>query len=119
MKIVLAEDQAPTARIMRMALEKEGFEVTVCNNGKIALETILNKQPDALVTDIEMPIMTGEELCLALEKELPDRRFPIFVVTSVTDLVHRQWTRDISNLRFIEKPVSIKQLAHELRGGVA
>ena len=114
MRILLAEDQAPTARIMRMALEKAGYSVTVKHNGKEALDAVLQDPPDALVTDIEMPIMTGQELCLTLADQMPDRTFPVYVVTSVTDMVHREWTKSIDNLFFLEKPVGIKRLASEL-----
>ena len=112
--VLLAEDQAPTARVMRMALEKAGYRVTVTHNGKDALAQALGESPDVLITDIEMPIMTGQELCMALEEQLPQRDFPIYVCTSVTDMVHREWTKEIGNLFFLEKPVSIKKLVTEL-----
>jgi DNA-binding response OmpR family regulator len=114
MRIILAEDQAPTARIMRLALEKQGYDVDVQENGADAFDAIMANPPDVLITDIEMPIMTGQELCQLLEREYPERTFPIYVVTSVTDLVHRAWTRDIDDLFFIEKPVSIKRLTQVL-----
>ena len=114
MNIILAEDQAPTARIMRMALEKAGYKVTVTHNGQDALEAALASAPDVLITDIEMPVMTGKELCHALEEQVPDRAYPIYVCTSVTDMEHREWTKQISNLYFLEKPVSIKKLTAEL-----
>ncbi len=115
MNIILAEDQAPTARIMRMALEKGGHVVKVAHNGRDALDEALANPPDVLITDIEMPVMTGQELCMALEDEVPDRAFPIYVCTSVTDMVHREWTKQIDNLYFLEKPVSIKKLLAELQ----
>ena len=114
MHVLLAEDQAPTARIMRMALEKAGYDVTVTHNGRDALDKALESPPDVLITDIEMPIMTGQELCLALETQAPHRNFPIYVCTSVTDMVHREWTKQIENLFFLEKPVSIKKLTKAL-----
>ena len=66
--------------------------------------------PDFLVTDIDMPRMSGKELCLAIEKQFPDRTFPIVVLTSRTELEHRTWTREIKNLSFMEKPVSVRRL---------
>jgi len=119
MRIILAEDQPPTARIMRLALEKNGFSVDVHSNGLEALEAVRSEWPDVLVTDIEMPGMSGQELCLKIAEEFPDRSFPIYVVTSVTDLVHRKWTRDIDDLYFIEKPVSIRRLTLEIEKRIA
>ena len=114
LRLILADDEAPTARVMSLALSKQGFDVEVCYNGADALKAILARPPDVLVTDIEMPVMTGQELCQELEKLLPDRTFPVYVITGVTDLVHRKWTRDIPDLHFLEKPVSIRRLTQEL-----
>lgn len=113
-RLILADDEAPTARVMSLALSKQGFDVEVCYNGEDALRAVLENPPDVLVTDVEMPVMTGQELCEQLEKLLPDRQFPVYVITGVTDLVHRRWTREIRDLHFLEKPVSIRRLTQEL-----
>ncbi len=114
LRLILADDEAPTARVMSLALTKQGFDVEVCHDGAEALKAVLANPPDVLVTDIEMPVMTGQELCEELEKLMPDRTFPVYVITGVTDLVHRKWTREIRDLHFLEKPVSIRRLAQEL-----
>ncbi len=114
LRLILADDEAPTARVMSLALAKQGFDVEVCHDGAQALKAILENPPDVLVTDIEMPVMTGQELCEELQKLMPDRTFPVYVITGVTDLVHRKWTREIRDLHFLEKPVSIRRLAQEL-----
>ncbi|MGI9220643.1 MAG: hypothetical protein ACR2QS_06360, partial [Woeseiaceae bacterium] len=49
-------------------------------------------------------------LCLAIEKQFPDRTFPIVVLTSRTELEHRDWTGNLENLSFMEKPVSVRRL---------
>ena len=54
--------------------------------------------------------MSGKELCVAIDKQFPDRTFPIIVLTSRSELEHRDWTRDIDNLAFMEKPVSLQRL---------
>lgn len=112
--LYLVDDEAVPARIVRMALERKGYRVDVFRNGLEALEQIRQTAPDGLITDIEMPVMTGEELCKNIEAEQPDRQFPIFVVTSVPDQVHRKWTGEMSDVHFVEKPVSINQLTDAL-----
>jgi len=47
---------------------------------------------------------------------MPDRKFLIFVLTSRTEIEHREWSRDIDNLLFLEKPVSIRNLVEKLDG---
>jgi CheY-like chemotaxis protein len=99
-----------TLRVMRQALEKDGFQITTAFDGKDALEKITANQPDVLITDIKMPRMNGKELCLQIQASMPDRLFPIFITTSLTAHEHRDWSGAISNLFFVEKPISLRQL---------
>ena len=109
-QIFIIDDDPIVIRVIRMGLERAGYEVESASDGAEFLERLHEKTPDMLVTDIEMPRMGGKELCLAIQDQFPDRLFPIVVLTSHTELDHRVWTRDIPNLRFMEKPVSVRQL---------
>lgn len=109
-RVLIVDDEALVLRVLKLALERAGYEVEACPNGEAAYERILERRPDVLITDIEMPRMTGEELCKRIHEELPERKFPIFVATSVTAVEHRIWSQSIPNLRFLEKPVSASRL---------
>jgi CheY-like chemotaxis protein len=115
-KIVIADDEPHVLRVLKLSLEKEGYDVEVCANGKEALTKLEHEQPDILITDIQMPKMTGEELCLHINEHMPNRKFLIFVLTSRTEIEHREWSREIHNLLFLEKPVSIRNLVEKLNG---
>jgi CheY-like chemotaxis protein len=115
-KILIADDEPLVLRVLKMSLEKEDYEVDVCANGMEALACIEKQAPDILITDIQMPLMTGEELCRHIEEYMPERKFLIFVLTSRTEIEHREWSRNIRNLLFLEKPVSIRNLVEKLEG---
>jgi len=109
-RILLVDDEPTVLRVLRLQLQRAGYEVDTAPNGEVALEKIRVAAPDVLITDIEMPKMTGEELCQAIHAEFPDRRFPIFVATSLTGMRHREWTRGFVLLDFLEKPLSARKL---------
>lgn len=109
-RVMIVDDHLPVLRVLRLGLEEAGYEVDSANNGSECLVKLCDGHPDFLVTDIDMPRMTGKELCLAIQKQFPDRTFPIVVLTSRTELEHRDWTRNIENLGFMEKPVSVRRL---------
>jgi CheY-like chemotaxis protein len=113
-KILIADDEPHVLRVLKLSLEKEGYEVETCANGMEALARIEKQHPDILVTDIQMPLMTGEELCRHIEEYIPNRDFLIFVLTSRTEIEHREWSRNVHNLLFLEKPVSIRNLVENL-----
>ncbi len=112
--ILLVDDEPHVIRVMRLSLERAGYSVRQAGNGEQALQEIRNTPPDMLITDIDMPRMTGKELCLTIAQEMPDRSFGIYVLTSRTAQEHRQWSARLPHLRFMEKPVSIRQLLVDL-----
>ena len=112
--ILLVDDEPMALRVIRQALEKDGFQITTAFDGKDALEKIAASQPDVLITDIQMPRMNGKELCQQIQASMPDRLFPIFITTSLTDHEHRDWSGEISNLFFVEKPISLRKLRSSL-----
>jgi CheY-like chemotaxis protein len=115
-KIVIVDDEPHVLRVLKLSLKKEGYAVDTCANGKEALTRLEQEYPDILITDIQMPKMTGEELCKHIQQYMPDRNFLIFVLTSRTEIEHREWSREIHNLLFLEKPVSIRNLVEKLDG---
>jgi CheY-like chemotaxis protein len=58
--------------------------------------------------------MTGQQLCMELQQRLPERKFPIFVMTSMTERENRDWTQKIPNTALLEKPVSMRMLIADL-----
>lgn len=107
-RIIIADDEPNMTRVLKLALERAGYAVLNCPNGREALLAVRKQPPDLLITDIQMPVMTGQELCQAIHAEMPDRRFPIFVMTSMTDREHREWTARIGGITFLEKPLSMR-----------
>ena len=108
--IIIADDEPHITRLLRISLEKEGYEVAVTHNGEQALEKINEKYPDLLITDINMPKMDGEELCKNLVDNHPQRNYPIVVLSSRAEIEHRNWSKNIENTTFFEKPISIRKL---------
>jgi len=114
-RVMVVDDHAPVLRVLRLGIEEAGFEVDTASNGSECLVKLCDGMPDFLVTDIDMPRMSGKELCLAIEEQFPDRTFPIVVLTSRNELEHRDWTGNIDNLEFMEKPVSVRRLIAVIR----
>jgi CheY-like chemotaxis protein len=113
-RILVADDEPHIARVIELFLRREGYQVDLVRDGEQALESIMATAPDVLITDINMPRMTGQALCTELEKRLPERDFKIIVMTSMTDRDHRQWPQEMRNTMFIEKPVSMRSLVSTL-----
>lgn len=113
-RILVADDEVHVIRVIKLFLERAGYQVDTAPNGQEALDSILLDPPDALLTDINMPRMTGQQLCMELQKQLPERTFPIFVMTSMTERENRDWTQKVPNATLLEKPLSMRVLIADL-----
>ena len=109
-RVLIADDEPHVIRVLRLRLERAGYQVETAANGAVALDHVRAHQPDVLITDVQMPRMTGRELCEQIQAELPDQKFLIVVLTSRTEVEHREWSRKLTNTRFLEKPASMSQL---------
>jgi CheY-like chemotaxis protein len=113
-RILVADDELHMIRVVKLFLERAGYKVDTACNGQEALDSILRDPPDVLLTDINMPRMSGQQLCTELQLRLPGRTFPIFVMTSMTERENRDWTENIPNTALLEKPVSMRMLIADL-----
>jgi CheY-like chemotaxis protein len=118
-RILVADDEPHISRVMELFLRREGYQVELVRDGQEALESILRQAPDVLITDVQMPRMTGQELCQEIQKRLPERRFKILVMTSMTDREHRDWSGELADATFMEKPVSMRAVVAVLKAWFA
>jgi two-component system, chemotaxis family, chemotaxis protein CheY len=80
--ILVAEDNAALATVVRFNLERAGFKVTVAPNGRRAWEAAQAGHFDLVVTDFQMPEMTGQDLATCLRGCDQYRETPIIMLTA-------------------------------------
>ena len=83
--VLLAEDDAAIAEPLSRALQREGYEVSVADDGLVALEHVRAGGVDLLVLDLGLPGMDGLEVCRRIRLEVPD--LPVLMLTARTDEV--------------------------------
>ena len=104
MRILLVDDDAPTAEALRELLEREGYAVTTAENGQIALEALKEDEFSVILLDLMMPVMNGYEF---REEQLRDPRLasiPVIVLTA--DGQARLKTAQLKTKHIFQKPLS-------------
>jgi len=89
-RILIIEDNVDTRRFLEAMLAKE-FEVIVAENGVIGIDYARNKQPDIILLDIMLPILSGYDACSLLKKDEKTSRIPVLFLTaknSIADITH-------------------------------
>jgi len=83
--ILIVEDSPTQTKMLRYILEENGYLVNSANNGVKALESICQKRPNLIITDIIMPVMDGFALCKAVKNNPELKTIPIMLLTSLSD----------------------------------
>lgn len=82
--LLLVEDTPFFQRMEKQYLEEAGYEVVLVENGKEALSVLESRTFDAIISDIQMPIMDGIELIKKIRANPGLRHLPVIAVTSMT-----------------------------------
>lgn len=80
--ILVVEDNPAMAAVIRFNLQRSGFQVTVARDGREAWERARKHQFDLVLTDHQMPEMTGTELCRRLREDARYARTPVVLLTA-------------------------------------
>lgn len=84
--ILVVEDSPVQAEMLRRSIERAGYEVLLADNGVAALELAATRPPAAVVSDVNMPVMDGFELCRRLRSQPRFGEVPVILLTSLGDM---------------------------------
>ena len=114
-KILVAEDNPALAGVVRFNLERAGFDVTMAANGREAWEIAEHETFDLIVTDQQMPEMTGIELCQQLRQAEMHAKTPVVMLTAKGLELDRQALRDeLKVVDVLPKPFSPFELVQTI-----
>lgn len=83
-KVLFVDDEPYVLKIVKNRLASNGYEVSTASSGKEGLEKAREENPDIIVLDYSMPLMTGTETCLQLKQQEKTRKIPVVIFTART-----------------------------------
>lgn len=116
--ILIVEDSPSELELMSYYLKESGYNVIQANGAKEALEKALLQQPDAIVTDVVMPGMSGFELCRSLKKNPATQKVPIVICSSKNLEIDRLWGMKQGADVYITKPYTREELLRAIKSVV-
>ena len=109
-KILIADDEAYMTEILAFKLRAAGFEVATAGDGSEALKVALAMRPDAIVTDYQMPNVSGFELAKNVKSDPRTSHIPMIMLTARGHLLTAAQLAQ-TNIRFLlPKPFSARDL---------
>ena len=114
MKILVVDDERAVRESLRRALELEGYEIELAEDGSQALERLeAEPEPDAMVLDILMPGVDGLEVSRTLRRK--GSKLPILMLTARTQVEDRVEGLDAGADDYLTKPFALEELLARVR----
>jgi two-component system, OmpR family, alkaline phosphatase synthesis response regulator PhoP len=108
--IIIVEDDEDIADSIRYNLEREGFRARLAATGEDALNLILDRPPNLILLDLNLPHMSGFELCRRLRSEATTAQVPILMLTARTEEADKVLGLNMGADDYITKPFSMREL---------
>ena len=109
-KVLVVDDDIHIVHVVAIKLRNNGFEVLTAENGVEAYKIACQEKPDVIVTDFQMPAMTGLELVEALRKNTDTAGIPIIMLTARGFAIDNEQKESLHIAECLSKPFSPKEL---------
>ncbi len=108
--VLIAEDNRLQAKILEDRLVRAGYRVRIGRDGAEALQLAREHRPDIIISDIEMPIMTGHEFCRAIKSDGELRSVPLILLSTLSEPQDIIRGLDCGADNYVTKPYRIEYL---------
>src|ERR1700710_269317 len=113
--VLVVEDEAALATMLRYNLEKQGFRVEEAVDGQEAMARIAESPPDIVLLDWMLPVMSGIEVCRQIRRRPATRDLPVIMVTARTEDQDAVRGLNTGADDYITKPFSMDALLARMR----
>src|SRR5687767_14641357 len=84
-EILVVDDSRVQSKLLKDLLQGRGYIVRTAFDGRQALDTVREKKPTLIISDIVMPVMNGYDMCFSLKQDATLRDVPVILLTSLAD----------------------------------
>ena len=109
-KILVVDDEIHIVHVVAIKLRNNGYEVITAANGAEAFDLACSEKPDVVVTDLQMPVMTGLELVEKIRQNQEIKDIPVILLTARNFTIEDKQQEDLRISDCLSKPFSPKEL---------
>lgn len=113
-RILLVDNQAHVLRVMKLTLDRNGYEVDTALSADVALRMLRETTYDVLIADNGLEKMDGQQLIDTIADQFKSRAPAMFLVTEQDAESLERWSVDIDRTECMEKPISLRYLVGRL-----
>ncbi|MCT7957324.1 response regulator [Laspinema palackyanum] len=113
--ILIVDDVADNIRLLSRILVKRGYQTRKALNGPMALTAIQASKPHLILLDVQMPDMSGYELCHLIKSDPDTLHIPIIFLSANDDSSERKKAIRLGGSDYLTKPFNIEKLVGSIR----
>ena len=114
-KILIADDEVHIIQVVAIKLKNNGFQVFTAENGEKAYELACAEKPDLVITDFQMPVMTGLELIEKLRQNSDTASVPVIMLTARGFAIEEDVRQNLKISDCLSKPFSPRELLQNVQ----
>jgi DNA-binding response OmpR family regulator len=115
-RVLIVEDEQDIAGLIKHTLERAGdTEALVVGSGDAALKSVSDQPPDLIILDLNLPVVSGVEVCRILRSRADGRHVPIIMLTARTSEDDRVTGLELGADDYVTKPFSLRELTARVR----
>ena len=108
--ILIVDDTPDNLRFLSSLLLDEGYNVRKSTNGQMALTAVKTVPPDLILLDVNMPKMSGYEVCELLKKDSQTSSVPVIFLSALDDVMDKVKAFKVGGVDYITKPFKIEEV---------
>ncbi len=113
-RVVVVDDEPSVGAAVRDLLVPEGFQVDTPTDPQTALPELLRAVPDLVILDVNMPGMSGWELCALLRRQSATREIPVLFLTGRQEVRDRITAMQVGGSDYLAKPFGADDLRRKV-----
>ena len=111
-KILVVDDDINICELLRLYIEKEGFEVVIANDGGQAITKFKTEKPDLIMLDIMLPVFDGWQVCREIRKT---SQTPIIMLTAKGEVFDKVLGLELGADDYVVKPFETKEIVARIK----
>jgi two-component system, cell cycle response regulator len=118
MKLLIIDDSPDALEVVKMRLAKESLDILCADGGIAGLEAAHREKPDLILLDLDMPDMSGFEVCRALKADVDLCMIPVLFLTGSTTAEDKVHGLDLGAVDYVAKPFDAFELCARVRAAL-
>ena len=111
-KVLIVDDDQNICELLRLYIEKEGYDTRIANDGKAALEVFDEYNPDLIMLDIMLPELDGWQVCREIRKK---SQCPIIMLTAKSEVFDKVLGLELGADDYVVKPFEAKEIVARIK----